>query len=116
VDDPPPRWNVIVANLFLHHFDGHELALLLAAIAATTDAFVACEPRRGWPALVGSRLVGAIGAGAVTRTDAVLSVHAGFRAQELTALWPERHAGWRLHEHAAGPFTHVFRATRVEAS
>ena len=89
------RWDVVIANLFLHHFEGAELARVLAAIAACTDEFVACEPRRGWRALAGSHLVGGLGANAVTRADAVLSVHAGFRERELTALWPTT-AGWRL--------------------
>lgn len=114
--DARPRWDLVVANLFLHHFDGPRLALLLGAIAASADEFMACEPRRGWRALAGSHLVGAIGANAVTRADAVLSVHAGFRERELTALWPRVHAQWRLREHAAGAFSHLFRATRVEAN
>ena len=53
-----------------------------------TERFFACEPRRAPLALVGSHLVGALGANAVTREDAVLSVHAGFRDDELSRLWP----------------------------
>ncbi len=106
-----PQCDVVIANLFLHHFDGPALTHLLAAIAASTDDFIACEPRRGWRALAGSHLIGGLGANAVTRTDAVLSVHAGFRDRELTALWP-RSADWSLQEHASGPFLHYFRATR----
>jgi 2-polyprenyl-3-methyl-5-hydroxy-6-metoxy-1,4-benzoquinol methylase len=109
--DATPRWNVVIANLFLHHFDQRELALVLEAIAASADELVACEPRRNWRALVGSYLIGGLGANAVTRTDAVLSVHAGFRDQELTALWPGK-AGWNLQEEASGAFSHCFRATR----
>ena len=106
------RWDVIVANLFLHHFEGAQLAALLAAIAARCDRFFACEPHRAWLALAGSHLVGAIGANAVTRQDAVLSVHAGFRSNELTALWPGRTAEWTLQEYPAGLFSHCFRAER----
>ena len=106
------RWDVIVANLFLHHFEGAQLAALLAAIAARCDRFFACEPHRAWLALAGSHLVGAIGANAVTRQDAVLSVHAGFRSNELTALWPGRTAEWKLQEYPAGLFSHCFRAER----
>ena len=109
--DAASRWDVVIANLFLHHFDRTELTLVLGAVAASTDALIACEPRRGWPALVGSHLVGVLGANAVTRADAVLSVHAGFRERELTALWP-RTAGWSLQEAASGAFSHSFRATR----
>jgi hypothetical protein len=109
--DAATRWDVVIANLFLHHFDGTELKLVLEAIAASTDELFACEPRRGCRAFAGSHLVGVLGANRVTRTDAVLSVHAGFRGRELSALWP-RAADWSLHEGASGAFSHCFRATR----
>jgi hypothetical protein len=109
--DTACRWHVVIANLFLHHLDHLELALVFEAIAASADELIACEPRRGWPALVGSHLIGGLGANAVTRTDAVLSVHAGFRDRELTALWPGT-TGWSLQEEASGAFSHCFRATR----
>lgn len=109
------RWDLIVANLFLHHFEGAQFGALLSAIAARTDRFFACEPRRGWLALAGSHLIGAIGVNAVTREDAVLSVHAGFRGSELTALWPADAVQWQLQEHAAGLFSHCFHAERLGA-
>lgn len=109
-----PGWDVIVANLFLHHFEGRELALVLRAVAANGEHFLACEPRRGWRALAGSHLIGALGVNDVTRTDAVLSVHAGFRGRELTAVWP-RNPGWRLQECTSGPFVHCFIASRRSA-
>ena len=112
----PSRWDLIVANLFLHHFEGAELAMLLAAVANSSDHFVACEPRRAWLAWAGSHLVGAIGANAVTREDAVLSVHAGFRDHELRALWPASTPGWNLSETAAGLFSHCFVASRAAGS
>jgi hypothetical protein len=110
---PTPQWDLITANLFLHHFDGAELDLLLAAAAARCDSFFACEPRRSRLALVGSQLVGALGANAVTREDAVLSVQAGFRDRELSARWPQAGGGWRLQESAAGFFGHGFSAQRT---
>ena len=105
------RCDVVVASLFLHHFQLPALAGLLGAVAARTEAFVAYEPRRSRVALAGSHLVGALGANAVTRADAVLSVHAGFRDAELQALWPA--GGWRTHERRAGPFGHLFVAQRA---
>ena len=111
-----PRWDLIVANLFLHHFKGAELTALLAAVAGSSTHFVACEPRRAWLAWAGSHLVGALGANAVTREDAVLSVHAGFRDQELCALWPASTPGWKLSETAAGLFSHCFVASRAAGS
>ena len=119
VNDPPadaPHWDLIVANLFMHHFEGARLARLLGAIARRCDCFFACEPRRAWLALAGSHLVGAIGANAVTRQDAVLSVHAGFRDRELSALWPGLAADWAMREYSAGLFSHCFRAERRAAS
>jgi len=106
------RWDLIVANLFLHHFDPVRLKALLAAVASRTDRFFACEPLRSRFALAGSHLIGAIGVNAVTREDAVLSVHAGFRDAEISSLWPTGEIGWRLDEYAAGLFSHCFCAER----
>lgn len=111
----PAHWDLIVSNLFLHHFEGAPLAALLDAMAARGAHLVACEPRRGWVALLGSHLVGLIGANAVTRQDAVLSVRAGFRDKELVTLWPTQAHPWQLQEYRAGLFSHCFRAERLEA-
>ena len=107
------RWDLIVANLFLHHFESAQLALILRAIAKSTGRFFACEPRRDWLALAGSHMVGAIGANHVTREDSVLSVHAGFNSDELTHLWPEQDGAWQMQEYSAGLFSHCFRAERT---
>ena len=110
--EPNAFWDVIVASLFLHHFEGPALATLLAAIESRARRFLACEPRRARLALAGSHLVGAMGANAVTRKDAVLSVHAGFRDQELSALWVGDRAFWTVYESPAGLFSHCFLAER----
>jgi len=107
------HWDIIVANLFLHHFEGEQLDAVLAAIARSSDCFLACDPRRNWLALTGSRLIGMLGVGAVTRTDAVLSVHAGFRDHELAKAWPGKRSEWHLREAPAGLFSHCFRARYV---
>jgi len=111
-----PRWDLIVANLFLHHFKSAELTVLLAAVADGCEHFVACEPRRAWLSWAGSHLVGVLGANAVTREDAVLSVHAGFRDHELRAHWPASTPDWTVSEAAAGLFSHCFVASRVAIS
>lgn len=100
---------VIVANLFVHHFEGEKLHALLSGIAARASAFVCCEPRRSRLALAGSRLLGAIGCNEVTRHDAIASVRAGFRASELSALWPQPSV-WSLREGPVGLFSHRFVA------
>ena len=109
----PPRWDLITTTLFLHHFERSQLDQLLAGVAERTDRFFACEPKRSWLPLAGSHLLGAIGANAVTREDAVLSVHAGFRDQEITAMWPRAVSAWRTREFAAGMFSHCFSAQRA---
>lgn len=109
-DPATPDFDAIVANLFLHHFEPGGLAAMLALIAGRTKCFVACEPRRSPFALAGSRLLGVIGCNDVTRHDAVVSVRAGFRDGEISALWPER--GWTLTESARGLFSHAFCARR----
>jgi hypothetical protein len=115
------HFDVCMATLFLHHFDTQALRVLMRAIAARTDVFIACEPRRNLLARVGSELIGLLGTNRVTRQDAVTSVAAGFHGRELTALWPEDpgandvgsiDSGWDLQEHAVLPFTHGFTAVR----
>jgi SAM-dependent methyltransferase len=106
------RWDVVVANLFLHHFDGAALRELLAACGRRADAIVACEPRRSRFALAASHLIFFLGANAVTRRDGVLSVRAGFVGRELSAAWPGAIGEWQLDEYDDGLFTHCFCASR----
>src|SRR5204863_271655 len=109
------RADVVLANLFGHHFAGERLDRLLGGVASAADAFVCVEPRRARLALVGSHLLGLIGCNDVTRHDAVVSVHAGFRDREIGTAWRVANAsGWTLHEAAAGPFSHFFVARRGE--
>lgn len=106
-------YDLCFANLFLHHFETADLASLLEGVARATDGFVACEPRRTPLAHWGSRLVVLLGASAVTREDAVMSVAAGFAGRELSDAWARAASGWRVEEHAALPFTHCFIAVRA---
>ncbi len=109
----PRDIDLILANLFLHHFAPEKLARLLALAAQSTRMFVACEPRRGTAALLGSRLLWVIGCNGVSRHDAPVSVRAGFREKELSALWP-REEHWMLREYPVPPFTHTFVARRAK--
>ncbi|MEI6083059.1 MAG: class I SAM-dependent methyltransferase [Verrucomicrobiota bacterium] len=108
----PASVDVLIANLFLHHFSDAELRPLLAGIARVTRLFVACEPRRSRRALAGCRLLGVIGCNHVTRHDARVSVAAGFAGRELSALWPTG-PEWQLVERPAGLFSHLFIARRL---
>lgn len=106
------QWDIGLANLFIHHFDSMQIQSLFAALGKRIDLFVACEPRRSRLPLFASKLVGLIGANAVTRKDAVLSVQAGFYGQELSTLWPSDISEWSLEEGAARLFSHRFIARR----
>jgi hypothetical protein len=102
---------VIIANLFLHHFTTSQLSELLAAIEGQTQLFIALEPNRSPFALLLSHCVRAIGCNDITRHDAPISVRAGFAGHELSDLWPNP-PQWSLQERSAGLFSHVFLAQR----
>ncbi len=103
--------DVIIANLFLHHFQDDALRQLFRAVASHTSLFVACEPRRSQLALKACRMLPLIGCNDITRHDAVVSVKAGFDGNELSALWPD-HDSWELNEYSTGLFSHCFVAKR----
>lgn len=108
-----PGCDVMVANLFLHHFPDAHLAGLLRTASRQARVFIAVEPRRSRLSLLFSRLLWLIGCNQVTRYDAPVSVHAGFTGKELSRRWP---AGedWTLKERPAGWFSHLFIAQRRE--
>jgi hypothetical protein len=106
-----PAYDVLLANLFLHHFQEAHLAGLLRAAAGSASAFIAVEPRRSTGSLFVSRLLWFIGCGQVTRHDALASVRAGFTGRELSRLWPADD-NWTLQERPAGWVSHLFIAQR----
>jgi hypothetical protein len=110
---PQLEGEVVIANLFLHHFEDDRLAELLHLISRRARLFVALEPRRArWP-LFCSRLLWAIGCNDVTRHDAVVSVRAGFNGGEISTLWPDK-SNWQLTERPAGAFSHLFIAQKMD--
>ena len=102
-------YEVLVANLFLHHFSKPQLAQLLAQASKRTRTFIAAEPRRSPLAFIASRLIWFIGCNGVTRHDAPASVRAGFAGRELSALWPPD-GNWNLREGPNGWAGHLFAA------
>ncbi len=104
---------VVIANLFLHHFDDARLSQLLGKISQNAKLFVAIEPYRfKLPSLAGS-LLWLIGCNDVTRHDAAISVRAGFVDQEISSLWPDK-KNWEFIERRAGLFSHLFIARRLK--
>lgn len=103
--------DLVLANLFLHHFPDQPLATLLQLVAARTNLFIACEPRRSTLALTAARWLRLLGCNEITRHDAPVSVRAGFCGQELSALWPSA-PKFELREQPAGFFSHCFAGKR----
>jgi hypothetical protein len=106
------RYDLVTANLFLHHFADAALTRLLELVSGRTHCFAACEPRRYPAALWASRWLWLLGCNQVTRHDAVTSVRAGFARCELSALWPGD-GSWFLRDEAVGLFSHRFVAQRL---
>jgi hypothetical protein len=106
-----PPTELILTNLFLHHFHDSELRDLFKKISTLTATFIAAEPHRGFAGTVGSRLLKFLGCHSVTQHDARVSVQAGFRDHELSGLWSGR-SDWSLTEQRMGPFTHFFSAEK----
>lgn len=112
LQDGDDTYDLILANLFLHHFTLTQLREVFARASFRTDVFLALEPRRCVKFLMVSHLLWLLGCNRVTRHDARVSVRAGFRGTELTALWPPE--DWDIEERPAGWFSHLFMA-RVKA-
>lgn len=104
-------FDLVVANLFLHHFESERLEELLRSIQQCSAFFAAVEPRRSMLSLIFSKLVGLIGCNSVTRHDAPVSVRAGFSGLELSQLW-NGNGQWTLTETRVGPFSHLFVAQK----
>ena len=103
--------DIIIANLFLHHFQPPQISEIFTQCAKLAPVLIALEPRRATFPLLGSRLIWLLGCNHVSRHDAVASVRAGFRDSELSALWPNRQ-GWNFDEGSVGLWTHCFVARK----
>ena len=103
--------DIIIANLFLHHFRLPQISEIFTQCAKLAPVLIALEPRRATFPLLGSRLIWLLGCNHVSRHDAVASVRAGFRDSELSALWPNRQ-GWNFDEGSVGLWTHCFVARK----
>jgi 2-polyprenyl-3-methyl-5-hydroxy-6-metoxy-1,4-benzoquinol methylase len=103
---------IVIANLFLHHFDDARLAELLEKISGRTKLFIAVEPRRFRFPFLCAQMLRAIGCNYVTLHDAEISIRAGFCGDELSALWPDN-KNWQLTESRAGWFSHLFIARKI---
>jgi len=93
---PPEAAGVLVANLFLHHFEDSALGSLGSRLGRF-DALCFNEPYRSSLAIAQGRLL-LPWVGPVTRHDMLVSIRAGFRPGELPSLLGLTGGGWRVRE------------------
>jgi hypothetical protein len=110
-DWPQAPAEIVIANLFLHHFEDVELKELFCKIALRSKLFIAVEPHRFRFAFPCAQMLRFIGCSKITRHDAAVSIRAGFIRTEVSALWPDKQ-DWRLTERRAGLFSHLFIAQK----
>lgn len=103
--------DAVMANMFLHQFEDVQLRRLFAQLCRKTSLVVAVEPRRSRPVMMAGGLLWLLGCSAVTRHDGEVSIRAGFREQEMSALWHDPQS-WDLVEGPANLFNHGFVARR----
>lgn len=111
-NSPAVQFDIVLANLFLHHLGEEKIVTLFNRTAEMSRLFVAVEPRRSWLSQTASQNLWIIGCNAVTRHDAEISVRAGFRDKELSRLWPGNIGKWVTYEDRTGLFSHCFIAQR----
>ena len=79
-----PETEIVVANLFLHHFTQEQLRLLGSRLSPVTRLIVAAEPARRWIyCLLGRLFCELAELNHVQRHDMQASICAGFHGQEL---------------------------------
>ncbi len=99
--DPLPQADVVVANLFLHHFEHYRLNELANRLAVTSSAapgtLLFCEPRRHPLHILQLALLRYWLIGPVTWHDGRASITGGFRGRELPNHFPANW-DWRITE------------------
>jgi len=89
-----PETEIVVANLFLHHFTTDSLVDIGRKLPASCRLLIACEPaRRALHQWQGRALSTLLQLSAVTRHDMLVSIRAGFWGKELPAALGL--AGWK---------------------
>lgn len=107
VFDPPslPDADVLLANLFLHHFEDHALRHLGGLIPQNCRLLLACEPVRRRRHLIQGKALSLLASlNHVTRHDMLASIHAGFRDQELPRLLCGKGWNWKVTQSALGAY------------
>lgn len=98
-EQPLPDTEVLIANLFLHHFKDPQLTVLGSRLSNKTRLILAAEPARYRMHTILGRLFCSIAElHPITRYDMQVSIRGGFRSRELVTalgLGPE----WECQTH-----------------
>jgi 2-polyprenyl-3-methyl-5-hydroxy-6-metoxy-1,4-benzoquinol methylase len=79
-----PPAEIVIANLFLHHFDADQLTALGSRLSASARIVLACEPaRKRFHLAQGTLLAALADFNDVTNHDMLTSIRAGFLGDEL---------------------------------
>jgi hypothetical protein len=105
---PLPEAELVVANLFLHHFEPPALRMLGHALPESCQVLLCCEPARRSLHLWQSRLLMLLPLSRVTRHDMPVSIRAGFLGDELSRFFGI--SDWKV-----SVSTTFFGAYRLEA-
>lgn len=87
---------VVIANLFFHHLDDQDLAVLGQQLRQHARVLICSEPARGrrWQWLFRAVCL-CVGANHVSRHDGHVSIAAGFRGDELSRIFGVNSTPWR---------------------
>jgi hypothetical protein len=111
-----PSADVVVANLFLHHFDASQLARIGERLRVSRLLLLSEPARRTIHLAQGALLAAVAGFGRVTRHDMMASIRAGFAGDDLIAALGLR--GWQCDVSVTllGAYRVVARNPAVAAS
>jgi SAM-dependent methyltransferase len=98
---PPRTFDVVLASLFLHHFDAPEVAEVLRDLfALARRALVINDLRRARvPYVFGKAAFPLLFRSPVSVDDGLLSIRRAFTADELAAAFAEAQVPVRIHRH-----------------
>lgn len=102
---PLPDAHILLANLFLHHFQVSDLVRLQARVPPSCRLVLVSEPARRRLHLGQGRLLAALlGLGEVTRHDMQASIHAGFLKNELPEALFGKEWSWKVSTTLLGAY------------
>ena len=98
---PYPPADMVIANLFLHHFDSQQLHVIGERLRASCRHLIVNEPARRSLHLYQGKLLNLLGIHPITRHDMAISIRAGFLEQELVCDLGLKRPAWTIHQHCS---------------